>query len=300
MDISLFTDLERLNQTGNFTRAAELANITQPAFSRRIKALEAWVGTKLVDRSRQPVTLTAAGSQMLEAGLQSLAHIEQVRSQVLTAQSSPEKYVVAFGKQHSISWLFYTNWLRAVEEAYGPILSRLRADDLPHCMTELQNGHLDFVIAYARAGELSDDGQSIVIGKDRLVPVCKPDADGRPMYNFNNRDGQIPFLRFGDESSISEHLEPLFRENNLQARLLSVYENPIAGSLLIRVREGSGVAWLPESLIEADITTSTLLRTGDDAWTVELDIRLYRNEQESNNLTRSIWSFMESEMLPLL
>ncbi len=299
MDISLFGDLERLNQTGNFTRAAELANITQPAFSRRIKALEAWVGTKLVDRSRQPVTLTAAGSQMLEAGLQSLAHIEQVRSQVLNAQSLPEKYVVAFGKQHSISWRFYTNWLRAVEEAYGPVLSRLRADDLPHCMTELQSGELDFVIAYARAGELIDNSQSIVIGKDRLVPVCKPDADGKPIYNFNNKD-QIPFLRFGDESSISEHLEPLFQENNLQSKLLSVYENPIAGSLLIRVREGSGVAWLPESLIEADITTNTLISIGDDAWTVALDIRLYRNEEESNHLTRAIWSFLESGKLKLL
>ena len=62
--------------TGNFSQAAELSNISQPAFSRRIKTLEAWVGVTLIDRSRQPVKLTEAGTQMLEAGLQALTRIE--------------------------------------------------------------------------------------------------------------------------------------------------------------------------------------------------------------------------------
>ena len=85
MDIRLFNDLELLNRTGNFTQAAELANTSQPSFSRRIKALETWVGVTLVDRSRQPVKLTSAGFQMLEAGLQAKSVIEKERSQVRAA-----------------------------------------------------------------------------------------------------------------------------------------------------------------------------------------------------------------------
>ena len=61
MNFSWFKDLVHLASTGNFSRAAELSNISQPAFSRRIKALEEWVGTTLVERTRQPVTLTPAG-----------------------------------------------------------------------------------------------------------------------------------------------------------------------------------------------------------------------------------------------
>jgi DNA-binding transcriptional LysR family regulator len=61
LDIYLFRDLERLRATGNFSQAAALSHLGQPAFSRRIKALEAWVGATLVDRSRQPVRLTSAG-----------------------------------------------------------------------------------------------------------------------------------------------------------------------------------------------------------------------------------------------
>ena len=112
MDILLFKDLERLGMTGNFSQAAELSNISQPAFSRRIKALESWVGAVLVDRSRQPVKLTEAGRQILEAGLQSIARIEQERSQIIEAQASPDKYIVTFGAQHSISWRFFRTGFR--------------------------------------------------------------------------------------------------------------------------------------------------------------------------------------------
>jgi DNA-binding transcriptional LysR family regulator len=304
MDISLFRDLERLDRTGNFSQAAGLGNLSQPALSRRIKSLEGWAGATLVDRSRHPVRLTEAGRQMLEAGLQALARIESERSQILEAQSLPDKYVVAFGAQHSIGWRFYPAWLQALEEAYGPILSRLRADDLPGCMRDLKNGNVDFVIAYHGLdekglrgplpwGNLPDALESLVIGKDTLIPVCKPGVDGRAMFSFDNKDIEMPYLRFGDNAPIGRHLEPLFREKSLPGRLRTVYENSMAGALRIRARAGDGVAWLPKSLVAPDLETGLLVRTGDPDWEVGLGIRLFRDRERTNRLTRSLWSFLE-------
>ena len=309
MDISLFRDLHRLGQTGNFSQAAELGNISQPAFSRRIKSLETWAGVTLVDRSRQPVKLTPAGVQMLEAGLQATARIEQERSQILDAQSLPDKYVVTIGTQHSIGWRFYPNWLQAFEEAYGPILSRLRADDLPNCMRDLKNGDVDFVIAYATpdipatdfARERGSTIDQIVIGKDRLVPVCKPAQDGSPIFKFENDSVEMPFLRFGETAPISLHLQQLFKTHGIGARLRTVYENSMAGALRIRARGGEGVAWLPESLVATDLRTGILVQTGSKDWCVDLDIRMLRISQNSNRLTRSIWSFLKvRESVPLV
>ncbi|NNE79412.1 MAG: LysR family transcriptional regulator [Silicimonas sp.] len=301
MDISLFKDLERVGETGNFSQAAELSNISQPAFSRRIKALEAWVGADLVDRSRQPVKLTEAGVQMLEAGMQSIARIEQERCQIIEAQSSPDKYIVTFGAQHSIGWRFYPNWLQVFEDAYGPILSRLRADDLPNCMHDLENRAVDFVISYARPSDAKDDGQTITIGQDRLVPVCKPNPDGSPIFRFDNSNMKLPFLRFGDTAPISQHLDPMLERFNLGTRLQAIYENSMAGALRIRARDGSGIAWLPQSLIEPDLARNILVQTGHNDWTVDLEIRLQRNKRHLNQLTRSIWSFLEvRQSLPLL
>jgi len=45
----------------NFSRAAELLHVAQPALSRQIQALEAEIGTQLLDRNRVRVQLTEAG-----------------------------------------------------------------------------------------------------------------------------------------------------------------------------------------------------------------------------------------------
>ncbi|MDU8946225.1 LysR family transcriptional regulator [Ovoidimarina sediminis] len=294
MDIYLFRDLKLLRQTGNFSQAAALGNLSQPAFSRRIKSLEAWVGATLVDRARQPVKLTPAGEQMLEAGLQALTRIEQERSQILELQALPDKYVVSFGAQHSIGWRFYPAWLQALEEAYGPIMSRLRADDLPNCIRDLRGGDVDFVIAYASTGE-GGDGQfeAIGIGEDQLIPVCKPNADGTPLFTFDDEGVKLPYLRFGDAAPIGDHLAPLFFAHGIPDRLQTVYENTMAGALRIRARAGEGVAWLPKSLVLPDLESRILVQTGRPEWVVDLSIRLFRNRQHSNRVTRSIWSFLK-------
>ncbi len=309
MDISRFRDLHRLQQTGNFSQAAELGNLSQPAFSRRIKSLEAWVGVSLVDRSRQPVRLTSEGVQLLEAGLQALARLESERSLILEAQSLPDKYVVTFGAQHSIGWRFYPSWLQAFEDTYGPILSRLRADDLPNCLRDLRNGDVDFVIAYDRPEnplvhqhtDRATPYDAVKIGKDRLIAVCKPDSNGAPIFDFRTGNVEMPFLRFGDNAPIGKHLETLFETRQLGRRLRTVYENSMAGALRIRARDGNGVAWLPESLVAQDIASGILVRTGDPDWSVNLDITLLRNKGHTNRLTRAIWSFLEvRRAVPLL
>ena len=132
MDIQWFKDLGSLANTGNFSQAAELNDISQSAFSRRIRALETWVGASLVDRSNHPVKLTAAGEQMLDAGTQALSRIETERNHIRETLAQPDRYVVAFAAQHSIGWRFYPSWLQAFEKSFGPIISRLRADDFPN------------------------------------------------------------------------------------------------------------------------------------------------------------------------
>ncbi|MEL0519326.1 LysR family transcriptional regulator, partial [Neisseria gonorrhoeae] len=66
MQLKWLEDFVALEQTRNFSRAAELRNVTHPAFGRRIKALEAWAGTPLIERGSSPVTLTAAGASLLD------------------------------------------------------------------------------------------------------------------------------------------------------------------------------------------------------------------------------------------
>ena len=57
MDLNWLEDFLALAEHRNFSRAAEARNVTQPAFSRRIRAMEEWVGTPFV-RAPQGVAMT--------------------------------------------------------------------------------------------------------------------------------------------------------------------------------------------------------------------------------------------------
>jgi len=298
MELSWIRDLDHVSQTGSFSLAARRSNLSQPALSRRIRAMEAWVGALLVDRSRHPVVLTGAGVQMLEAGQQALARLDSERASIRAAQARPDRRVVTFAAQHSISWRFYPAWLQALESAFGPILSRLRADDLPNCLQDLGDGVVDFVMAYESRKAVSftsaRDVESVWIGRDALVPVAKLGANGQPIFHLDRKEpAAIPFLRFGPMAAMSDHIAPLVESDRLRRRLRVVYENAMVGALRIRVREGSGLAWLPKSLVAPDLEAGFLGHAGGKKWEIALDIKLHRRRQQSDALTGKIWNFLE-------
>ncbi len=67
-------DFIALAQTRSFARAAEARFVTQPALGWRIKALEAWLGLVLIDRSSYPTQLTPAGEAFVDTAQGKPAH----------------------------------------------------------------------------------------------------------------------------------------------------------------------------------------------------------------------------------
>ena len=301
MDFLWFKDLSLLKETGNFSQAAQKLNISQPTLTRRIQTMETWVGALLIDRSSQPVRLTKAGQQMLEAADQSIKRMEWERQQIIEAEGLAKNNNVRFGVQHSITWRFYPSWLQEFEKNFGDIRSSLIADNLPNCMHDLKNAQIDFVIAYAARPNLSSGHishsqeveagiEAQIIGQDKLILVCKPDAQGRPLFDIGaNHKAPVPFLRFSSDASIAQLMEPLLHAKGLHDILQVVYENSMSGALRIRAHDGVGVTWLPESLIESDLNNGLLIRTGPPEWVVNLSIYLYRNKQNIHHVTAKIW-----------
>lgn len=67
---------------GHFARAAEAVNLTQPALSRSLQALEASLGCKLVDRHSRGISLTAHGRLVQEHARRLLASNRALRNAV--------------------------------------------------------------------------------------------------------------------------------------------------------------------------------------------------------------------------
>ena len=74
MESKWIEDFLSVAETLNFSRSAKLRNVTQPAFSRRIRALENWLGAELFDRASYPTRLTPAGKLFLVQAREMLEH----------------------------------------------------------------------------------------------------------------------------------------------------------------------------------------------------------------------------------
>ena len=82
MELKWLEDFISLANTRSFSKSAEQRNVTQPAFSRRIRSLETWLGTSLIDRSTYPTTLTETGRSFRETAEQTLLVIHEARDAI--------------------------------------------------------------------------------------------------------------------------------------------------------------------------------------------------------------------------
>lgn len=71
-----------LAEHGHFARAAESVNLSQPALSRSIQALEGGLGCRLLDRGPRQISLTAHGELVLEHARRLLAGSQALKSAV--------------------------------------------------------------------------------------------------------------------------------------------------------------------------------------------------------------------------
>jgi len=79
----------RVAEEGSFTAAAQRMNITTPAVSRAVSALEAYLRARLLNRSTRKVILTEAGHRYLQRCEQILTFVDQAEAEAADAQVRP-------------------------------------------------------------------------------------------------------------------------------------------------------------------------------------------------------------------
>ncbi|MFN8569152.1 MAG: LysR family transcriptional regulator [Kouleothrix sp.] len=102
MDISKLRIFATVAKLGNFTRAAELLYLTQPTVSQQIAALEAQLGTPLIERLPRRLKLTAAGDALLPYAEQILA-LADAASEAARAAAGLADHTLRLGAGHTLA-----------------------------------------------------------------------------------------------------------------------------------------------------------------------------------------------------
>ena len=193
MDLNWLRDFECLGRTLNFTRAAEERNITQSAFSRRIKALESWVGLPLVDRATYPVRLSEAGAQFLPVAKAAIADLAESR-QMIRDQDRGDRQQIRFSVLHTISVHYLASRIDAFEREIPHLRTRVISDSLSACCQLLHDGAVEFLLCYRHADVSPSIDEAEFSRKDiltdRMIPVAERHAAKRAEWRLPGRAGQ--------------------------------------------------------------------------------------------------------------
>jgi len=294
MEIKWLMDFLSLVDTGNFSRSAEARATTQPAFSRRIKGLEEWVGAALFDRSKQPISLTPAGEQFRPIAEEVLRRLFQGRDDIRQADRTAGT-VISFSATHSLSLTFFPGWIRGIEDRLGVLRTRLDSNQVAHCVQSLLRGECHFMLCHTHPSvdlHLPEDRfVSVKVGEDRLLPVSAPDRDGRPSQDLpGTRRKPLDYLPYSGTSAIGRAVEFMLAHHPVRPALNRVFESHLAGVLKTMVREGRGLAWLPESQVQAELASGAFMLSGDESWIIPVEIRLFRSREPLPRAPEEFWA----------
>jgi len=300
VEIKWLEDFVALADTSSFSRAAEIRNVTQPAFSRRIRQLEAWVGAPLINRATMPAELTPAGRNLLPLAQDTIRMFSSVRE---TLRPPAEQGLVRFAALHTLTVTFFPGWLQTLQSRARHFGTSFIADrgGIEANLQALTDGETDFFLTYThREVPFHLDREkfaSIAIGTDRLIPVASPelriDRKITPMAGLLDRSGSsklaVPYLGYGYSSFFGVALCRMFAKNP-PFRRSTVHESTISASLKELALTGAGLCWLPQSLVDRELEQGLLvLCAADPAWSLELEIRLYRSTGKSGPMVEALW-----------
>ena len=279
MDIKLLEDFVCLATLENFTAASRERRVTQSALSRRIKALEEWLGTGLINRGSKTFNLTPQGRVFLPEAELILRRLYNAR-EAANALNSDGQTEISVAAQNSIAQTLFLDWAKRLEAKLGKVYIRLTSEKLSDCIDLLNRGHVNYLFCYAN-GALTlpldtNKFKYTTVGKEQLIPVTVPKPDKTPLFSLpGSIEDPLPFVAYAHDSLFGKVVNQLIRGKSHQCFLSRRYENAYSHMLKSMVKESLGLAWLPKSTITRDLEQGTLCRAGAEHWDMEFDIRLY-------------------------
>ncbi len=304
METKWLEDFVSLAETRSFSRSATLRHVTQPAFSRRIQALEAWAGTDLVDRSSYPTRLTAAGQTLYAQSLEMLQALQVTRA-MLRGHSAVGQDVIEFAVPHTLAFTFFPAWVSSLREKFGPIKSRLIALNVHDAVMRLVEGGCDLLIAYHHASQPfqldPDRYEMVTLGQEILAPYCRPDASGEPMFKLPGKANHpLPYLGYAPGAYLGRVAEMILKQAPTAIHLDRVYETDMAEGLKVMALEGHGVAFLPYSAVKKELRSRRLVSAagGLEGLEMAMDLRAYREKPVGKEVPKgtaqALWTFLAS------
>lgn len=293
MELVWLEDFTALAEHGSFVRAAAARHITQPAFSRRIRALEQWMGVSLFIRTPQGTALTEAGKHIHASAVDAVGRLYRLRAEAQEIDGKVAK-TLQFAATHSLSFTFFPRWVRTLEQGAPMEAVRLHSDTMAACEQLLLHGDSQFLLSHRHVAvptRLSPDQfESLNVGEDTLIPLVGPELASTQGLET------MPYLAYTDASGLGRVVSHWLHENAPSTQLTPHFSSHLAAVLMSMALENKGLAWIPKSLAEQEIAEGRLVRGLSEQWDIPLEIHLTRPRVLASKFADSFWQKLTNQV----
>jgi molybdate transport repressor ModE-like protein len=240
MNLRQLHSLAAIAEHGSLTAAARAVGLSHSAVSLQVKALEAELGTALLDRASRPPRLTAQGAALVEQARRMAAILDEIR---------------AIGAEGAISGALAVGVV-PTEMVYllPPALARLRRLH-PRLSLRVRTGLSSELAQAVRAGELDAAlvtapdiaPEGLVLSEIVREPLALIAPAGAPGETEAELIAAHPFIWFSRSTWAGQQIERLVEARGLHPRAAMEVDSLEAIEAL--VAHGLGVSVVPERVL---------------------------------------------------
>jgi LysR family transcriptional regulator, hypochlorite-specific transcription factor HypT len=289
MDTGWLQDFVTLAEVRNFTRAAEIRNVSQAAFSRRIQALEQWVGTKLIDRTAFPTRLTDAGERFRVVAVSLLDQIADARTEL---GDVPPRDHLRIAMPYALATTRLPEWWRAWSVDAGTSCS-VEVGNVHDTVSALSAGTVDLLICFHQAAHpVQLDAAKFdrhEIGVETIRPYASKALVAAGAATLpGTAERPVPLLMYSPTVYFARVVDTAIENaprKLLGFRAFEVEMSDVLGDLAC---QGFGVAWLPDSSFRRG-RLDELVAVGEGEWDIEVSVVAYRAKGNARKTVSKIW-----------
>lgn len=276
MELKWLEDLLVLLEERSISRAAQRRHVTQPAYSRRIRQLEEWLGVELVDRSTKPIKIRSGGLALEESVRDLVNRFYALRNSV---HETSER--VTFVAQHTLAISRFPALMRRLKAKLPQSSYRVVPADYEECEA-LFYSDADLLLCYQSAQRQFDFSHKTVrkldIGTDCLVPVASRQL--AQQLGPLTPGMAIPMLMYQQGGFLAETLAgTCLPEVIRDYRVELICESAFSASLKEMVLADMGIAWLAREIIEQELMDNRVVSYADELGQSEVSIALFYRDK---------------------
>ncbi|NNE62630.1 MAG: LysR family transcriptional regulator [Gammaproteobacteria bacterium] len=300
MDIKWLEDLLVLLEEKSFTRAAVRRHVTQPAFSRRIRLLEDWLGVDIIDRSTKPVQVLPIGIS-LEEGVRDLVNrLYFLRSNLQASAINQDR--VSFVVVHTLAISLFPALIQQVKQVLPTTSYCVNPQNNDDCESVFFKG-ADLMLAYELALHRFDFSNlafdRFQLGVEKLVPVVSAGFFARFDSTQAMLSSRLPALMYQKDGIFSEALTNTCLPAVLRDYQLDIIcESPFSASLKEMALADMGLTWLAGGIVNKELDSGQLISLEEELGSAQLDIVLFCREDNRSSQARQVFDLIRKTADP--